>query len=110
MESKPVFDYPRVQISLSQLTELKRVCYERKPKVIVEIGSWLGQSTAVFGGYACNNNANVIAIDWWEDNPDVSLYAHAEVDIYRQFLDNMRYMGVDRNVCALKMRSEDAVS
>lgn len=104
-----IFDLPRRQIVQVQLDVLFKWCNKYKPSVIIEIGSWLGRSTSVFGRYAKDNGAIVIAVDWWRDNPDVELFVNQNgLDVRKQFLINMSDLGLDRNVTSIAMHSIDA--
>ena len=67
------------------------------------------RSTSVFGKYAKDNGATVIAVDWCRDNPDVGLFVNRDsLDVRKQFLKNMSELGLDRNVTSLVMYSSDA--
>lgn len=104
-----IFDIPRRQIVQVQLDVLSKWCNKYRPSVIIEVGSWLGRSTSVFGKYAKDNGATVIAVDWWRDNPDVGLFVNRDsLDVRKQFLKNMSELGLDRNVASLAMHSSDA--
>ncbi len=104
-----IFDIPRRQIVDVQLDVLSKWCNKYRPRYIVEVGSWLGKSTSVFGKYAKDNGATVIAVDWWQDNPDVGLFVNRYgLDVRRQFLNNMFDLGLAKNVTSLEMQSSDA--
>jgi predicted O-methyltransferase YrrM len=104
-----IFDVPRRQIVQVQLDVLSNWCNKYRPRTIVEIGSWLGKSTCVFGKYAKENNSTVIAVDWWRDNPDVGLFIKRNgIDIFKQFMQNINELELSRNVTALAMDSIEA--
>lgn len=101
----PIFDVPRMQFHPDQMVQLRRWCDEYRPNVIVEVGSWLGKSTSVFGQYAKEHGGIVLAVDWWQDNPDVGLYAHGVFEMFRQ---NMKELGIDDVVIPIRLRSQVA--
>ncbi len=104
-----IFDVPRRQIVQVQLDVLSNWCNKYRPRTIVEVGSWLGKSTCVFGKYAKENGATVIAVDWWRDNPDVGLFIKKNgIDVFKQFMENINELGLSRNVTALAMDSIEA--
>lgn len=104
-----IFDIPRRQIVQVQLDVLSKWCNKYRPSVIIEVGSWLGRSTSVFGKYARDNGAIVIAVDWWKDNPDVGLFIkNNNIDVFNQFMQNINELGLSRNVSALAMDSIEA--
>ena len=84
-------------ITPGQREVIKLWLEEIKPKVIVEVGSWMGDSTAIWGKYAKENNGVVIAIDHWNDNHDTGLMAKTK-GILDQFDMNMTELGVARHV------------
>lgn len=84
------------QIQPQQKVVFNEWLKEFKPKVIVEIGCWLGDSTSIWGQWAKDNDAVVFAIDHWKDNHDTGLIDAA--DVYNQFLVNMSEMGLTRNI------------
>jgi predicted O-methyltransferase YrrM len=101
----PVFDVPRSQFHPDQMAQLRLWCEKYKPKHIVEVGSWLGKSTSVFGQYAKETGGLVLAVDWWQSNPDVGLCADG---VYEQFRANMKELGIDDVVIPIRLRSDVA--
>lgn len=96
-----------MQFHPDQMIQLRAWCEKYKPNHIVEVGSWLGKSTSVLGKYVKENNGLVLAVDWWQSNPDVGLYADG---VYDQFRANMVELGIDNVVIPIRLKSEVAAS
>jgi len=103
----PIFDVPRMQFHPNQMMQLRVWCEKYKPKHILEVGSWLGKSTSVLGQYAKEVGGLVLAVDWWQSNPDVGLCADG---VYEQFRSNMIELGIDDVVIPIRVRSEVAAT
>ncbi len=91
---------------------------ETRPKLIIEVGTWLGLSTATMArelkkqGLA---DASILAIDTfigsrvhWEEMPETLELQHGFPTLYPRFLSNMMNAGCDDVVVPLPMTSSDA--
>ena len=78
----------RPQILPKQKPVMREWLDEIKPKVIVELGCWLGESTVLWGEWARDNGAIVFAIDHWKDNHDTGLMGKRD-SIFGQFKNNL---------------------
>lgn len=82
----------------------------------LEIGSWLGASTAVIARVVKEYSGQLYCVDWWKGNLGsnfgaVNLGSIAQnYDIFRLFQKNMEAHGVSDTVLPLKMRSQDAAA
>jgi len=64
-------------------------------KVIVEIGAWMGRSSAAIYTGAAGKNP-VISIDTWLGSPDEPEHDVAKTqDIFSQYLQNMKELGIE---------------
>ena len=79
-----------------------------QPCVFVEIGCWLGRSTAYMGSRIAQSGKDIrfFGIDGWVGFRDDKPYNH----IFAQFLANMLSAGVADYVSPLRMLSIEAVS
>jgi len=95
---------------------------QAKPKLIIEVGSWMGQSAANMANSCLAmglNDTTVICIDTWlgskEHWRDPELQKHMELvngypTFYRRFLTNMIQAGVKDLVLPVPMPSQIAAS
>jgi hypothetical protein len=63
---------------------------------IVEVGAWLGRSTAALYTGA-GENVCVVTIDTWKGQPDLQATDHhlaLEIDLHAAFVENMKSVGV----------------
>jgi predicted O-methyltransferase YrrM len=105
-----ILSVERSQIMDVQRGIFKSWCDEFKPEVIVEVGCWLGDSTSEWGRWAQANGAIVLAVDHWQDNPQVKLFLRETPDgVFRTFMRNMEEMDLDRTVIRIPLPSLDAV-
>lgn len=86
---------------------LKKLISEHKIKTVIEIGCFLGKSTAFFVEQGCE----VIAIDTFEGSADLN--GSAEVikrlpTLFEQFKFNMKALGIEDKVRVVKMSSREA--
>lgn len=89
---------------------LNKFLEEKKVNVVIEVGSWLGLSTA-FMANRLPEGATLYAVDHFEG--DWAINAHAEYQellpsLYEQFLSNMLHAGVDTKVVPIKATTEEA--
>lgn len=95
---------------------------ERKPKLIIEVGSWMGQSAANLANSCVAldlKDTSVICVDTWlgskEHWRDPNLLKHLELtdgypSFYRRFMTNMVQAGVKDRVVPLPMPSQIGAS
>lgn len=83
-----------------------------RPKIVVELGSWLGTSTA-FLAENIGNNGVVYAVDVWEETSECLVALPRTItdpdaffkNLYHQFLSNMIYLNLDHKVIPIKSTS-----
>lgn len=102
-----------------ELKYLHRLVESAGPNaIIVELGTWLGRSTAALYS-AIHDMQKVITIDTWLGQSDLRYTAHKEIleyDIFLRFLELMKtfniepewYNGHSTGACYLRMLSVDA--
>jgi hypothetical protein len=83
---------------------------EKQPKVIIEIGSWMGSSTR----YIASNmpeDGILYAIDTWAGTPE-EVAAHMQDPrlpyLYQLFLSNVKHEGLTHKIIPIRMRSTEA--
>lgn len=106
----PIFDYPKSQIHYKQKPVIKFLVDKINARKIIEIGSWLGESTSEWAKAVINKDgAEVLSVDWYKGNPETDLFDVAEQkDIYSIFRNNMRELGVSDIIKTFVMSSSDA--
>lgn len=66
--------------------------------LIVEIGAWMGRSSAaLYLGAGNNDSKAIVTIDTWQGQPDLRDTDHIEAkkcDLFAVYMDNMRRLGV----------------
>lgn len=83
--------------------------------VFVELGSWLGKSTAYMGAELKEkrHDINFFAVDVWDYLPEDEFYKKLideHGDIYKVFKSNMERCGVSEYVTPLRMKTLEAVN
>jgi len=69
---------------------------------VVEVGSWIGSSTAVIADHVSVYNGKVIAVDHWQGNPGVAPHRIADrIDVFLVFKYNMIALGLWDCVCPI---------
>lgn len=105
-----IFDYPKSQIHYKQKSTIKSLVDKIDAKKIIEIGSWVGESTVCWADAIIDKvGAEVISVDWYRGNPGTELQRAAEEDIYSIFRNNMQELGVINVIKNMIMSSSDAV-
>lgn len=106
-----IFDYPKSQIHYKQKPVIKYLVEKVSAKKIIEIGSWLGESTSEWAKAVINKDGSeILSVDWYKGNPTTNLFDVAEQkDIYSIFRNNMRELGVADIIKTFVMSSTDAV-
>ncbi len=98
-------------------TQLSKVIDNYKPKIVVELGSWLGSSTA-FIAEKIGCEGIIYAVDVWEETPEcLSALPNVIGDskfyfntLYQQFLSNMIHLKHDFHVIPIKTATLSAAS
>lgn len=89
----------------------KKLIDEVKPKTIIEVGSWKGQSTVNMGE---NSQAEIYCVDTWlgavefytMPGPERDLMKkHGYPQVYYQFLSNIVHHGLEKRVTAIPLPS-----
>jgi len=101
---------------------LARVIKELRPKVIIDVGVWKGQSTLFFAGLLRDNNIDgfVVAVDTWLGSPEhwdranrpdifrsIAL-KHGYPSIYYTFASNAKIARLDNFIVPLAQTSRNA--
>ncbi len=89
---------------------LKKLISACKPKIIVELGSWLGVSTCLMAALL-PETGKVYAVDhWfgpkgWENRSD---FAHVLPTLYQGFLSNVKHLGFCHKIVPVRMTTVEA--
>ena len=92
--------------------QLDKLFSKIKPKVVIELGSFLGLSTS-YMGKKLKDEGKIYAIDHWmgsiehQGRPDVD---HLLPSLFEQFLSNMVHQNLQGTVLPLKMTTVEASS
>jgi SAM-dependent methyltransferase len=92
----------------------EQVARARSGAVFVEIGAYLGRSTAYLAARIKQSRKRIrlYVVDLWDgwfwndDSPDIPM--HAGPEVFWHFMRNMRCQGLDEVICPLKMSSDRA--
>ena len=92
--------------------EIEMVFNQNKPKIVVELGSWLGLSTCHMANLL-HNNGKLYAIDHWlgtwvPNRPNQAEYDSFLPTLYEQFLSNVIHRGLSHIIIPWKMTTTDA--
>lgn len=108
--NKPDLEWSLTRQDSVALNDLARRV-ERKGMIIVEVGSWKGQSASILGLVAKQNNGLVFAVDHFKGNEETRDYYIAQhCDILGIFRRNMRLLGLEDTVMPMIMPSEVAAT
>ncbi|MFA6066476.1 MAG: class I SAM-dependent methyltransferase [Candidatus Babeliaceae bacterium] len=82
------------------------------PKVVVELGSWLGAS-AIFMASRLPESSILYAVDDWTASTDTSIQADASVQeklstLYQQFLSNVKIHKLTHKIIPVRMKTLEA--
>lgn len=85
---------------------------QRKPQVVVELGTWLGAS-AIFMAQLLNEGAILYAVDDWRADTDIYIQADASVrskltKLYQQFLSNVKLQNLTHKIIPCRMKTLEA--
>lgn len=92
--------------------EIEILFKKHKPKIIVELGSWLGQSTCHMAGLL-EGKGKIYAIDHWlgsivPNRPNQAEYESFLPTLYEQFLSNVIHQGMSHTIIPWKMTTAEA--
>ncbi|MDJ0651884.1 MAG: glycosyl transferase family 90 [Simkaniaceae bacterium] len=95
-------------------SEMEKLLAQHKPKCVIELGSWLGQSTCHIAS-CLPEDGKVYAIDHWlgseeHQTPKRKDVSHLLPTLYQQFLSNVIHKGLYRKIIPWKMTTKDAVA
>ncbi|MFI5334150.1 MAG: class I SAM-dependent methyltransferase [Chlamydiales bacterium] len=92
-------------------SQMKRVIEGSHIKTVVEVGSWLGQSTRHIASLL-PEDGKVYAVDHWlgsvEHQPGQSAWHPALPQLYQQFLSNVIHAGMADKIIPIRMSSLEA--
>lgn len=86
---------------------LEKAIQKTNPKVIIELGSFLGGS-AIFMGERTNNNCKIHCIDIWIANETWPVLDHIRPYFYEQFLSNIIHSKMQNKIIPIRMTTEEA--
>lgn len=105
----PTFSYPKNQFHPAQIPAMHRLLTLSKAKKVVEVGSWLGESTSIIADFI-KPEGRVYVVDWFKGSPDTDLESIAqETDIYKIFDSNLKELNLRQYVHPFIMESHKAV-
>lgn len=103
----PTFAFPKNQFHPAQIPAIHRLLDLAQAKKVVEVGSWLGESTSIIADYI--KPGKVYSVDWFKGNPGTELENTAKsTDIYGLFDSNLKELGLRKYVHPLIMESIEA--
>lgn len=106
----PIFDYPKSQIHPKQKHIMNILIDKINAKKVIEIGSWLGESTSCWASSLINKEGSeLISVDWFNGNLNTELEGISNsIDIYSLFRSNMKELGYSKIIKNFIMSSSDA--
>lgn len=89
--------------------QLGPVLDQKSPKVVIEIGSWLGSSTR-FIASRIPKNGIVYAVDTWKGSPAESIHLQDPrlPYLYQLFLSNIKHANLTEKIIPIRMESTEA--
>lgn len=103
----PTFDIPKNQFHPAQIPAMHRILKMAKARRVIEIGSWLGESTSIIADYI--RPGIVYSVDWFKGNTGTGLEKIAkEQDIFSLFKQNLTELGLYQYVHPFVMSSKEA--
>ena len=93
----------------SNKAPLEKVMNEKQPKIVIEIGSWLGSSTR-FLAEKIVEGGKVYAIDTWRGSPGEAIHLQDSrlPYLYQLFLSNVKHAGLTHQIIPIRMESLEA--
>ena len=106
----PTFSYSKNQIHPAQLPTIKMLVDLIDAKKIIEIGSWVGESTSHWAtAIKHKEGGKVFSVDWFKGNSGTDLEPIAQGEnIYAMFNNNMVELGLREYINVFYMKSSDA--
>lgn len=95
----------------SNANQLKAIIKEKSPRVVIEVGSWLGLSTRFIASQLPRGGI-VYAIDTWKGSPNESVHmADPRLPyLYQLFLSNVKHAKLTRKIIPIRMESLEAAT
>jgi predicted O-methyltransferase YrrM len=81
-----------------------------QPKIVIEVGSWLGKSS-IYMAQLLNPSATLYAIDHWHGNKNNEKLSEAHKrlpTLFQQFLSNVIHMKLSEKIIPIRMSSLEA--
>jgi len=85
------------EVPVADFIALLRLLGENNPKTILEIGSWTGSCTCLFGNYVKEYGGKVHSIDNFKGSPGSNQYKYTKI-ARRRFFENIRSHGLEDTV------------
>ena len=94
--------------------EIEKIFLKHSPKVVIELGSWLGASTCHMAELL-QGKGKLFAVDHWLGSPEHRIINRTDVasllpTLYEQFLSNIMHRGLTDTVIPWRMTTEQAAS
>lgn len=89
--------------------QLEHIISQRSPKIVIEIGSWLGSSTRFIASNIPQDGV-VYAVDTWKgsQNEDAHLQDSRLPYLYHLFLSNVKHANLTTKIIPIRMESIEA--
>lgn len=91
----------------SNAVPMERLIRLTNPKIVIEVGSWLGLSTRHIAK-TIGEDGIVYAVDHWQGSPNEDNSPFDIPNLYRQFLSNVIHENLTDKIIPLKMSSVEA--
>jgi predicted O-methyltransferase YrrM len=91
---------------------LKSLLEQVNPKIVIEVGSWLGAS-AIFMAEKTASSTKLYTIDTWLGSPELQQnpeFAQLLPDLYQQFLSNVIHANMFNKIIPIRMSSLEAAT
>lgn len=87
-----------------------KIFYKIQPKVVIELGSWLGASTRHIAQLLPEDGI-VYAVDHWLGSIEhhTPSFSHYLPTLYEQFLSNVIHSGLEHKIFPVRMSTLEAV-
>lgn len=91
--------------------QLETILSIRKPKTVIEIGSWLGSSTRFIASHLPKNGI-LYAVDTWRgsQNEAVHMQDPRLPHLYQLFLSNIKHANLTDKIVPIRMESKEAAN
>ena len=93
---------------------VKNIIEEVKPRLIIELGAYLGFSTGLISNYCkkLNLDFRIISVDTWTVNwhyGDVLKFKYGYPTIYYQYIANLHHLGIEKKVYPIPLPTSVAI-